>query len=250
MTNAEEPPKRATETAGILIADIAGFSKIPSDAFLDAYIQEIFLPALKVLNAFRTLRVTNTWGDAFFGIFGDPVEACRCALELRKLFAGSSVDKGLPTELQIRVAVHVGQIEKWVGAREELLAVMGQDIVLAARIEPVVMPGTILATRQMFTLVEGKASDIAFYDVGVRALPKAFGEVSLYLLAEPNESEWWRELYRAKPNLETDDVSEKAKELERRQRAGVAYAELVARDLDREVRGLVDTLYQGISTEG
>ena len=106
----------------------------------------------------------DTSGDGFFVTFEAPERAIRCAREL--------IDAVRPLGIEIRVGVHIGEVEVD-GSHVE-----GANVHLAARVMTAAGAGEVLVSAALRDLVAG--SDIEFVDRGVRQLKGVPGEVQLY----------------------------------------------------------------------
>jgi class 3 adenylate cyclase len=85
----------------------------------------------------------ETWGDGLFLVFDRPVDAALAALAL--LEAHKALDLrslGLPRSLGLRVAGHYGPVHLRTHPLTQAPAVIGTHVVVAARIEPDVAPGS------------------------------------------------------------------------------------------------------------
>lgn len=105
------------------------------------------------LDRFRGFEVATT-GDGFLAMFDGPTRAVRCAAAL--------TDAAERDELQIRVGVHTGEVERQAGN------VRGVAVHAATRIAALAKPGEILVSMAAVTLVEG--SNLAFEDAGEHEL--------------------------------------------------------------------------------
>jgi len=119
-----------------------------------------------VLAEFRGTEV-DLAGDGLLATFDGPARALRCAVEIRRIAADDS--------LQVRAAVHVGEVEI-VGDRVRGLAVHE-----AARILGAAQPGAILVSQTTRDL--SVASAMTFEDRGLHALKGIPDERRLFALA-------------------------------------------------------------------
>jgi class 3 adenylate cyclase len=126
-----------------------------------------FVRVRGVLAAFRGNEV-DLAGDGLFATFDGPARALRCAVEINRIAA----DDGL----QVRAAVHVGEVEI-VGDRIRGLAVHE-----VARVLGVAEPGAILVSQMTRDLAS--AAGMTFEDRGLHALKGIPGERRLFALAD------------------------------------------------------------------
>ena len=118
-----------------------------------------------VLSELRGTEV-DLAGDGLLATFDGPARALRCAVEIRRIAADD--------DLQVRAAVHVGEVEI-VGNRLRGLAVHEASRILAAA-----KPGDILVSQMTRDL--SVASEMTFEDQGLHALKGLPGERSLFTL--------------------------------------------------------------------
>ena len=131
----------------------------------------------------------NTWGDAIYFVFDDPVSAAECALELKDYVTNTEWEQhSLPADLNIRIGLHVGPV---FGAKEPLLNRMnyfGRHVNWAARIEPITNPGNVYASEQFASMLMTRSDhELEVRYVGIIVLPKKFGTYPIYLVKRKNE---------------------------------------------------------------
>ncbi len=177
-----------TEIKVVLVADMVGFSGIAIDAHLPTFVRSVLDPISTLMRQYKTLDQVNTWGDGLFALFDNTVECCRFALQLRDLFKSDLVYDGLPVQLDVRVAVHLGQIFRFPDRVRSVKGALGRAIVLAARVEPIVKPGEVWVTEQVMAAVEAeKVGGFCFDPQGEVRLPKDYGECRLFTLCRDGE---------------------------------------------------------------
>jgi len=106
----------------------------------------------------------DTAGDGFFVTFEGPGQALRCAREI--------VEAVRPVGLEVRVGVHIGEVEV------DGSHVTGAAVHLASRVMSAAGPGEVLVSRALRDVVAG--SDIVLNDRGLRQLKGVPGEVQLF----------------------------------------------------------------------
>jgi hypothetical protein len=180
-TAASQP---ATRTAGILFADVAGFSRL-SEVQVGHFVRE-FLGAVARLATDGVARpiVSNTWGDGLFFLFDDVRSTGLFALALCALVRETPWEShGLPADLAIRIAVHVGPLLPHPDPLTGQPALWGRHLSRAARIEPVTPSGVVYATRDFAAYATAEnVGDFVCEPVGRVALAKRAGVVPLYAL--------------------------------------------------------------------
>jgi class 3 adenylate cyclase len=178
------------EMAAILFSDVAGYSKLTEPQLRD-YLK-VILPDIAALisNHRESLIELNTWGDAVVAVSADPYVLARMALELRDFFRNRNwADDHLPTGLSSRVALHAGVVFTGDDPIRQVSGLVGTQVNLAARIEPITTPGEVWVTEQFMKQID-TASDItlAFDDLGERPLAKKFGSAKLFRLRRQHET--------------------------------------------------------------
>jgi class 3 adenylate cyclase len=118
------------------------------------------------LDRFRGIEVATT-GDGFVAMFDGPTRAVRCAAAL--------TEAAERDELEIRVGVHTGEVERQAGN------VRGVAVHAATRFATLAGPGEVLVSASAVALVEG--SDLTFEDAGEHELKGLAGPRRLYRLS-------------------------------------------------------------------
>jgi class 3 adenylate cyclase len=112
-------------------------------------------------------RVMKHLGDGSLAVFESPNEAIR--------FAGALRDELRGVGLDVRVGIHVGEIDL------QRRDVAGIGVHIASRVMSQAKPSQILVSRTVRDLVAG--SDVALVDVGTRTLKGLEGEWQLFAVA-------------------------------------------------------------------
>ena len=135
--------------------------------------------------------VNQVVGDGIMALFGAPlanedhaVRACYAALRMQAEVAthGEQVQRALGRPLSIRVGVNSGEVVvRSIGSDLSFTyTAVGQTVHLAARMEQMAKPGSILATDDTATLVRGRVATRPLGPLPVRGLqaPVAVHEIS------------------------------------------------------------------------
>jgi class 3 adenylate cyclase/tetratricopeptide (TPR) repeat protein len=177
----------------VLFADIKGSMEVlagrdPEDA------QKLLDPVLeRMIEAVHRYEgtVNRVMGDGVMALFGAPiahedhaVRACHAAMRMQESVAryADEIQRSQGIPVAIRVGVNSGEIVVW-GIGNDLYmdyTVVGQTAHLAARMEQMAKPGSVLTTADTFRLVEGYVAMKPLGDVPIKGLadPVAVYEVT------------------------------------------------------------------------
>jgi len=176
--------KRVSRSVKVMLfADVEGFTKVSEE--LTPLFVEKFLGGIS--DGLGTLSkppaFVNTWGDSFFAVFDDLDDALSLAIQLRDYFSkGNWEELGLTDGLEVRISMHAGPVY------EELDPVLmrrnffGKHVNQAARIEPIVLPGSVYVSEIMAALLSFGHDDFDFEYVGNLELAKNYGSHPIYIL--------------------------------------------------------------------
>jgi class 3 adenylate cyclase/TolB-like protein len=162
--------------AAIMVADIVGSSSLMEEAEEHtadrvARCRELIREKAASLGG----RIFNTAGDAWLAEFGSPINALRCAAEIRSALAGRDDVEADP--LRLRFGLHLADV-----------VVQGDDLVgdgvnVASRIQQEAEPDSICVSGVFFDHVR-RNSPFAFEDIGERRLKNLSGPIRIYRLRE------------------------------------------------------------------
>jgi len=181
--------RNKTITVTILFADIKGYSSLNLKQKLAIH-EDVEPEALKAIVeevGRKSITHYNSWGDAYLLLFTSVEAGIKAALTLRDKFRSRAnwTELGLPSSLNIRCSLHVGDVvikdfeNPIFGEKKQ--DVVGKNVDLTARIEPVTPPGRIWATEQIVSLLTDNSPDgISFDPIGKRELAKRWGIRDLY----------------------------------------------------------------------
>jgi hypothetical protein len=172
----------------IIFADFFGFSRLDEDCvpqFLDAVMGRI----ASILDRHsESVLSRNSWGDAIFVVVTSPEEAAGISLEIQsELDPASLRAAGLPEEGGMRMSLHFGPIFEHFDAIQGARTFYGNEINLAARIEPRVPVGAIYTTQPFAAMFDHNRTEFHFEYVGKMNLAKDYGARTLYRLSEPEK---------------------------------------------------------------
>jgi adenylate cyclase len=161
--------------AGILAADIVGYSRLMSEdergthARYRALHEEITKP---VIDRHRG-RIVKLTGDGFLAEFGSVIDAVECAVALQRSW--SDTERKLPQErrLVFRAGINLGDV---IFEDED---VYGDGVNLAVRFEELAEPGGICLSEDAYRQVRNKI-DAGFEDLGERIVKNIAEPVHVY----------------------------------------------------------------------
>jgi TolB-like protein/class 3 adenylate cyclase len=165
--------------AAILVADVAGYSRLASAdeertlARLRALRSDLIDPAIA---AHRGRAVKRT-GDGIIIEFRSVVDAVRCAIEVQTGMVERNA--GLPLERRIgfRVGIHLGDV-----VEEADGDLMGEGVNIAARLEGIAQPGGVCLSEDAWRQVRDKLKE-TFLDLGEKALKNIARPMRVYALS-------------------------------------------------------------------
>ena len=151
----------------ILAADVVGYSS-RMEAAEERTAEDLARRQAQIAAAAERLggRVFNTAGDAALAEFTSPVNAVRCGVEVQQ-----NGNDGL--QLPLRVGVHMADV---IVSGDDLI---GDGVNVAARIQEVAEPSSVLASGAVFEQVR-RHSPYMFEDLGSRSLKNISEQIRLY----------------------------------------------------------------------
>jgi len=167
----------------MLFADVEGFTNVHEDMtpkFVDAFHGNTarMMEEIKSKPAF-----VNSWGDCFFAVFDDLNDALRLAISLRDFFAqGSWPDLTADGKLEVRISMHAGPVYEEFDPLLKKRNFFGRHVNQAARIEPIVLPGSVFVSETVAALISYRYQDFDFEYAGNLELAKGFGSYPVYIL--------------------------------------------------------------------
>ncbi len=180
--------KYQKEVCALLFSDIKGYSKLNEHQF--SVLATAAFPRMAEIVRKDALLYVNTWGDAVVAAYRDPLSAAEAAIELRDFFSNTNwTSQHLPKDLNIRVALHAGVIFLGDDPIKGGSGLIGTQVNLAARIEPITKAGQVWATSQFKALLDQCPDEkLVTDDLGERPLAKQWGSEKLYRVRRPTDS--------------------------------------------------------------
>jgi class 3 adenylate cyclase len=175
-------PGFASEIRAMIFADAYRFSKLSEDQ-MPSFIQNFMGLVAELLGcASPSPLYLNTWGDGLFFVFAKAADAGRFALKLtRRAGAIYRTAAGLPADMNLRIALHVGPVYRFKDPITGKKNYIGSHVNQTARIEPSTPPGQIYGSQAFVALAALEApGEFHFEYVGRIPLAKNFGEFPMY----------------------------------------------------------------------
>ncbi len=150
---------RARTMQAMLFTDVRGFSGL-MDSEIPAFMQHVLKPLADACKKEEQgINFLNTWGDGLFITFNSVVEAAKVALELQKVFQAIDFERaGLPDRLAIRIGGHYGPVHELEDPFSGQRGVLGAQVTIAAKIEPVTAPGSVYVSEPFACVLAVQAS--------------------------------------------------------------------------------------------
>ena len=151
--------------AAILVADVVGYSRLlrADEAGTLAALQTTRKEILEPLIDKHRGRLVKLMGDGALVEFGSAVSAVQCAVELQE--AMEAANEGLPEDrrLMLRIGLDLGDVVVVDGD------LYGDGVNVAARLEALADPGTIILSQAVLDQVRSKIA-FEFEDLGEQRL--------------------------------------------------------------------------------
>ncbi len=172
------------EIKAMLFADIKGYTKLSEDR-IPAFVQHFLGSVAMLMDSMKKPPIVrNTWGDAIHCVFDHVSDAGIFALNLRDFVSATNwAQKGLPNDMNIRIALHAGPAFPVFDPVLRRITFMGSHVNRTARIEPVVEEGQICASQACAALsaADGVKEFVCDY-VGQKRLAKKYGSIPVFLV--------------------------------------------------------------------
>jgi class 3 adenylate cyclase len=165
-----------------MFTDIANYTNLSrNNEMLALALLEEHRQLLRPIFAKHGGREVKTIGDAFLVEFLSALEAVRCAIEIQQVLKDRNLTAPSEKRMQLRVAVHLGDVEHKDGD------IYGDAVNIASRIHPLVDPGEICITEQVFDHIRNK-EEFRALPLGNRQLKNVPMAVETYKVLLPGEA--------------------------------------------------------------
>jgi class 3 adenylate cyclase len=174
----QEPPVRIERRlSAILVADIAGYSRLMHDQEeathrrLTNVLAQVVRPAI----AEHGGRVVKNTGDGFLAIFSSAVDAVRASMRFQESVRDLEAAEAEDRRLAFRVGINIGDV------MVEAHDVFGDGVNIAARLESIAEPGGIVISASAHDQVRGKVT-AEFVDLGEQQLKNIARPVRVFAM--------------------------------------------------------------------
>jgi class 3 adenylate cyclase/tetratricopeptide (TPR) repeat protein len=176
----------------LLFADVVGYSKI-SEEQIEYFAPEFLGMISRLISEPPRPVLTNTWGDAIYLVFDDPIDAGTVALRLLKSLNDVAWRRHLTAPLDLRIGLHTGPVILCVDPVIRQISFTGSHVSHAARIEPMVREGEVWATEAFVSYATianndrrkrgEEPSEFGFDYLGQVDFAKGYGRYPLFRLS-------------------------------------------------------------------
>jgi class 3 adenylate cyclase len=170
----------------MIFADVKGYSNL-KERQLPQFVAKWFHHLERIFNKhYWQILFANTWGDAIYLVMDSVTSAAEVSLELTRIFSDEELTElGLPEDLGLRVATHVGPIFEGYNPLIRKKEFFGTHVNKTARMEPCTPVGSVYVTEPFAALISMEAAGVYRCEyVGNHPLPKNFGRIRMYHLGE------------------------------------------------------------------
>ena len=177
-------PAAPRKLKAMLFGDVRGFSRL-AESEITPFVTGVKAPLAAALRRSGVKPdLVATWGDGLHIVCASVAEAADAALAMQAGFAGIDLAAaGLPAHLALRIGGHFGPVAEQRDPFMERPSFYGTHVTIAARIEPVAVPGSVYVSEPFAALLALEAPGRFATDyVGQTELPKGFGTMRLFSL--------------------------------------------------------------------
>jgi adenylate cyclase len=161
--------------AAIVVADVVGYSRLMqvAEASTLATLKARYMEIIEPLAANHHGRIVKLMGDGVLMEFASAVNAVECAVELQQAMAGKNGHTPDDRRIVLRIGINLGDV---IVEGDDLF---GDGVNVAARLESVAEPESVLVSEAVFRQVHGKVA-FRFEDTGERRLKNIADPIRAY----------------------------------------------------------------------
>ena len=181
-------PVRSIKT--MLFADVQAFSQV-TEEMTSRFVEVFHGGVAEMIDRLpQPPPFVNTWGDSFFAVFEDLESALQLALEMRDYFNDDKWSEWIPDGgLQVRISMHAGPVYEEFDPILKKRNFFGSHVNQAARIEPIVLPGSVFVSETVAALISYGYQEYDFEYAGNLDLAKNYGTYPVYILQRKGYSD-------------------------------------------------------------
>lgn len=165
--------------SAIMFTDLVGYSALTQKN--EALALELLEEHRKILRPFfpkHNGREIETAGDSFFVEFQSAVEATNCAIEIQEALFERNKHEVATRQIRLRIGLHIGDV---VYTEDH---VHGDGVNIAARLEPLAVPGGICISEDVARQIRNKVL-YAVIPLGAERLKNITMPMDIYCIALP-----------------------------------------------------------------
>ncbi|MCH8189430.1 MAG: adenylate/guanylate cyclase domain-containing protein [Proteobacteria bacterium] len=177
-----EPQRIDRKLAAILLADVAGYSRLMEAdeegtlSRLNTLFQEVVEPQIEKNRG----RVVKHMGDGILVEFGSVVDAVRCGAAIQRDIRERNEGTPEPRRMELRIGINLGDIIHQDGD------IFGDGVNVAARLQQQAEPGGITISEDVYRQVETKLP-LVWHDLGGRQVKNLRRTIRSYRLLIDSE---------------------------------------------------------------
>jgi class 3 adenylate cyclase len=170
--------------ATILAADVVGYSRLMEHdeagtlATLQARRKQVLEPLVTKYHG----RIFKVMGDGVLVEFDSAVNAVECAVELQNGMATANSGVSEDRHIVLRIGINLGDLLVEGGDR------YGEGVNVAARLEALAEPGSVLVSSTTYDHVQSKIK-LGFQDLGTQSLKNIAQPIRVYQVVEGSGQE-------------------------------------------------------------
>ncbi|WP_027573319.1 adenylate/guanylate cyclase domain-containing protein [Bradyrhizobium sp. WSM1743] len=171
----ERPDRVERRLSAILVADVAGYSRLMhhDEEATHARLATLLMDGVKPAIADHGGRIVKNTGDGFLAEFSSAVEAVRAAVQFQARVDELTIGDAEDRRITFRVGINIGDVI--LGPHD----IFGDGVNIAARLESISKPGGICISASAYDQVRGKVR-VEFADLGEQNLKNIDRPVRAY----------------------------------------------------------------------
>jgi TolB-like protein/class 3 adenylate cyclase len=179
----ERPVRVERRLSAILVADVAGYSRLMhnDEEATHAKLTALLADSIRPVIAEHGGRIVKNTGDGFLAEFPSAIEAVRAAVRFQTRVKELTISDVEDTRIAFRVGVNIGDVIV------EPHDIFGNGVNIAARLESIAEPGGICISSSVYDQVRAKVG-VEFADLGEQNFKNIDCPVRAYALVRDEPS--------------------------------------------------------------